>query len=86
MKTETRGMDFTDRFSKRSILESVIDVIRNIRHDWEMEFSNPIGPATLLVADLKLESLHMVEMAVAIVVTIVVVTVVEVTVTFCSVE
>ena len=27
---------------------------------------NPIGPATLLVADLKLESIHMVDMAVAI--------------------
>jgi acyl carrier protein len=57
-------MAFTERLSKSSILESFIYIMKNLRFDWEMEFSNPIGPETLLVADLKLESIHLVQMVV----------------------
>lgn len=55
-------MALTQRFSKSSILESIILIMKNLRSDWEMEFSNPLGPETLLVADLKLESIHLVQM------------------------
>ena len=62
MKTETKHMAFTERLSKRSIFESIVHIMKNLRSDWEMEFANPIGPGTLLAADLKLESIHLVQM------------------------
>lgn len=62
MKSE----NVTRVFSKEAILQSTIHILEDMTSDWDMEFTEPIGPETKLVADLQFESIDIVQFIVAI--------------------
>ncbi|MBW2602903.1 MAG: acyl carrier protein [Deltaproteobacteria bacterium] len=53
-------------FSKDAILKDVITILKDLTYDWDLEFSDPIGPDTKFVADLGFESIDIVQFIVAI--------------------
>lgn len=50
--------------TKEVILQDVTRILENMVGDWEMGFSEPIGPETRLAADLSFESIDVVHLAV----------------------
>jgi acyl carrier protein len=53
-------------FSKEAILPAIIDILKDITSDWDMEFTGSIGPDTRLISDLAFESIDVVQFVVAI--------------------
>jgi acyl carrier protein len=51
---------------KNTILEDLIELIREMNFGWEVQFDESIGPETFLGADLRLKSLDFVRLATAI--------------------
>lgn len=54
------------KFDKDTVLQEVLKIIKDLPSDWEKEFSNIIGKETRLFADLALESIQIVQLAVSI--------------------
>lgn len=52
--------------SKEEILSSVVEILKDMTSDWEMEFSGPISAETNLIGDLEFESIDVVQFIVAI--------------------
>jgi len=52
--------------AKEAVLQDLIDILKNMTLDWDMEFSGPLGPQTKLIADLGFESIDVVQFIVAI--------------------
>jgi len=52
--------------SKDQILSFVVDILKDMTSDWEMEFSAPIGADTKLIGDLEFESIDVVQFIVAV--------------------
>lgn len=50
-------------FEKPQILTMLVRILEHMTSDWDLDEDNPIGPRTLLVADLGFESLDVVEFA-----------------------
>ena len=51
---------------KETILENVVRILNDLTGDWEMEFSGPIGPGTMIISDLEFESIDVVQFVVQI--------------------
>lgn len=54
------------RFDRDTILRDTLQILRNMTSDWEMGFAGTLGPHTHLAADLAFESIHMVQLIIAI--------------------
>jgi acyl carrier protein len=50
-------------FDKPHILTMLVGILEHMTSDWDLDEDSPIGPQTLLVADLGFESLDVVEFA-----------------------
>ena len=48
------------------ILNDLVEILKDMTCDWDMEFDNPIGPDTKLIDDLGFESIDIVQLVVAI--------------------
>src|SRR4030067_2232799 len=55
-----------ERYSRETIIGDVIRMLKDMPSDWEQEFSETIGPETRLFADLALESIQIVQLAISI--------------------
>ena len=55
-----------ERYSRETIIGDVIRMLKDMPSDWEQEFSETIGPETRLFADLSLESIQIVQLAISI--------------------
>jgi acyl carrier protein len=53
-------------YDKTAILEDVIKLLEDSSAGWESEFDKPIGPETLLGADLELKSITLVQLVASI--------------------
>lgn len=51
---------------RETILQSLIQILKDMTSDWDLEFSGGINADTRLIADLTLESIDMVQFVVAI--------------------
>lgn len=51
---------------KKTILENVVRILNDLTGDWEMEFSGPVGPGTMIISDLEFESIDVVQFVVQI--------------------
>lgn len=49
-----------------ALLADVIKILQEMTSDWEMEFSDPIGPGTMIISDLEFESIDVVQFVVQI--------------------
>lgn len=54
------------RYDKDAILQDLVRIIEGMIGDWETDFSGSIGPETLLVSDLGMESIDVVGLVIAI--------------------
>lgn len=54
------------RFDRDTILRDTLQILRGLTADWEMGFAGPIGPQMRLAADLAFESIHLVQLVIAI--------------------
>ncbi|HZX48067.1 MAG TPA: acyl carrier protein [Nitrospirota bacterium] len=54
------------KFSRETILRDVIMILKDMPSEWEKELSETIGPETRLFADLSLESIQIVQLAISI--------------------
>jgi acyl carrier protein len=52
-------------FTQETILNDVIGILADMTSDWEMEFTEPIGISTKIIADLNFESIDVVQLVVA---------------------
>jgi acyl carrier protein len=52
--------------AREAILQDLIHILENMTLDWDMEFSESLGPETKLIADLGFESIDVVQFIVAI--------------------
>ncbi len=53
-------------FTREEILNGLIEILKDMTSDWDMEFDNPIGTDTKLINDLGFESIDIVQLVVAI--------------------
>ncbi|MEW6426945.1 MAG: acyl carrier protein [Thermodesulfobacteriota bacterium] len=51
---------------KETILGNVVRILNDLTGDWEMEFSGPVGPGTMIISDLEFESIDVVQFVVQI--------------------
>ncbi|RMF84498.1 MAG: acyl carrier protein [Nitrospinota bacterium] len=56
----------SNHFSREAILRDLLKILGEMTSDWEGGFAGAIGPETRLAADLALESIHVVQLVVAI--------------------
>lgn len=54
------------RFDREAIFQTLIQILKDMTSDWDLEFAGGIKAETCLVADLTLESIDMVQFIVAI--------------------
>ena len=54
------------RFDRDTIQNDTLQILKETTSDWEMGFAGSIGPKTYLVADLAFESIHLVQLVIAI--------------------
>lgn len=54
----------TRALSKDGILEKVIEILRDMTSDWDLDFEDDISETTLIVADLEFESIDVVQFVV----------------------
>jgi acyl carrier protein len=54
------------KISKDEILAELVDLLRDMTSDWDLDFDDAIGPDTKLIADLEFESIDIVQLVVAI--------------------
>lgn len=47
------------------IMQGVIDILKDMTSDWDLDFSGEIGPETQLMSDLAFESIDVVQFVVA---------------------
>jgi acyl carrier protein len=66
MTGEATTMASTNQLSKSSILESIIHILKDMTSDWDLEFSEDIGPDTYIISDLEFESIDVVQFIVQI--------------------
>lgn len=59
-------MDNNNLLSKDAVLSHVVDVVRDMVADWDLDHSEAIGPSTRLIEDLAFESIDIVQLVVAI--------------------
>lgn len=52
-------------FDQDAILRDILRILRGMTSDWEMGFAGAIGPTTYLAADLAFESIHLVQLVIA---------------------
>ena len=52
-------------FDKDAILRDILQILRGMTSDWEMGFAGALGPKTYLAADLAFESMHLVQLVIA---------------------
>lgn len=52
--------------TQEALLADVIKILQEMTSDWEMEFSDPIGPGTMIISDLEFESIDVVQFVVQI--------------------
>lgn len=53
-------------YEKDTILRDLVEIVEGMVGDWETDFSGAIGPETLLVSDLGMESIDVVGLIIAI--------------------
>ena len=53
-------------FDRDTILRDTLQLLRDMTSDWEMGFAGSIGPKTYLAADLAFESIHLIQLVIAI--------------------
>jgi acyl carrier protein len=54
-----------DRFTEDSALKTVCAIVEDLIQDWGLELEAPVGPATLLVAELDFASVDIIQLCVA---------------------
>lgn len=54
-----------DRFTAASTLKTVCAIVDDLIQDWGLELDQPVGAATLLVADLDFASVDIIQLCVA---------------------
>jgi len=54
-----------DRFSQETTLQTVCAIVEDLIQDWGLDLDQPVGPATLLVADLDFASVDVIQLCVA---------------------
>jgi acyl carrier protein len=59
------GSASTSPKSKDDIQANVVAVLQEMTADWDLEFSDPMGPQTRLIEDLAFESIDIVQFIVA---------------------
>lgn len=52
--------------TQENVLHDAISILQGMTGDWEMEFSGPIGPKTMIISDLEFESIDVVQLVVQI--------------------
>jgi acyl carrier protein len=52
--------------SHEQIVDDIVSILQEMVMDWDLEFSEPIGPNTRLITDLGFESIDVVQLVVAI--------------------
>lgn len=55
-----------ESYSREHILAGMIEILRDMTSDWDLDFSGDIGAGTKLVDDLGFESIDIVQLVVAI--------------------
>jgi len=55
-----------ETFSKQDLLRMVVEILKDLTSDWDLDFGSDITPETLLVADLEFESIDVVQFVVQI--------------------
>lgn len=55
-----------DSFTEEYIYKNIIEILKDMTSDWDMEFSGDIGVDTSLMVDLEFESIDVVQFIVAI--------------------
>jgi acyl carrier protein len=55
-----------EKISKDEVLLQLVDILKDMTSDWDVEFDDEIGPDTRLIADLEFESIDIVQLVVAI--------------------
>lgn len=51
-------------FNRPQVLAMLVSILEHMTSDWDLDEDRPLGPHTLLVADLGFESLDIVEFAI----------------------
>jgi acyl carrier protein len=59
------GSTSTSPLSKEEIQTHVVATLKEMTADWDLEFSDPLGPQTRLIEDLAFESIDIVQFIVA---------------------
>jgi acyl carrier protein len=54
-----------DKLDREAVTSEVHDILKAITADWDMDFSEGIGPQTALISDLSFESIDVVQFIVA---------------------
>lgn len=52
--------------SKEDILRNLVDILKDMTSDWDLEYDGQIGEGTKLIEDLSFESIDIVQLVVAI--------------------
>jgi acyl carrier protein len=66
MTGEATSMASTNQLSKSSISKSIIHILKDMTSDWDLEFSEDIGPDTYIISNLEFESIDVVQFIVQI--------------------
>ena len=53
-----------EELSRDSFIDKVIEILKDMTSDWDLDFGGGISPTTLLVSDLEFESIDVVQFVV----------------------
>jgi acyl carrier protein len=55
-----------ETLDREAILAGLVEILKDMTSDWDLDFAQPLGPSTKLIDDLGFESIDVVQFVVAI--------------------